>query len=116
MKPINSHSAKKSRLARNITEDILMITGSGVNLTAETIEQINKAIESRIASRRNTYAKRYPTSTAIVAILGVILTYYGVENLINNSDYLSEHPIVILVMGIFLLVVTGRLIKQSYAS
>ena len=55
-----------------IIDEVLDVTETGVEFTAETIEKFHKAIEDKIRKRRDTYAKKYPTSTTIIAIFGII--------------------------------------------
>ena len=93
--------------ANEVLESLTNLAGDGVELTAETLEKINQSIENTIQRRRDTYAQRYPTATTIVAILGVILTYYAVEQIID-ATWLANHPFIILAIGILFLIVTGR--------
>lgn len=105
----------RNSLAGEVLEGLTNIAGDVVELTAETLEKLNQSIENTIQRRRDTYARRYPTATTIIAILGVILTYYAIEQIIDATR-LANHPFIILVIGILFLIVTGRLIKQSYVS
>lgn len=99
-----------------VSAEISTLVNDGVTITAETIEGVSDSIESKIKKRRSVYARKYPTLTTMLAVLGVTLTYYGMERIIAATPLLQDRPLLVLIVGLFFLVITGRLIGQSYAS
>jgi hypothetical protein len=61
---------------------------------------------------RTTFAKRYPTLFSLLATLGVVMTFLGVEQVLLASSILERYPVLILACGIGILALTGTLYKK----
>lgn len=77
-----------------------------------TVVGTTKKIDAIMSPTRSTYAKRYPTLFSLLATLGVIMTFLGIEQLLLTSSLLERHPVLILAFGIAILTLTGTLYKK----
>ncbi len=76
------------------------------------VVEVGKSFDTMVTPARESFAKRYPTLFSVVATLGVIMTFLGVEQLLLASELLVRYPIIILFFGIALLALTGTLYKK----
>ncbi len=77
-----------------------------------TVVEATKKIDTLVSPTRSTFAKRYPTLFSLLATLGVIMTFLGIEQLLLTADILERHPMLILALGIAILALTGTLYKK----
>jgi len=105
---------KTEKVATDLAKEVVDLGVIGASATATGLEKLHDLIEQRVAPTRKSIARKYPTLFTIVAVVGAVLTYYGLESLIAKSIFWSNHPGLILIIGLGLLFITGRLIKQSY--
>ena len=84
--------------------------------TLDTIDSTvvagTKKIDTLVSPTRSTFAKRYPTLFSLLATLGVIMTFLGIEQLLLSSEILERHPLLILALGVAILALTGTLYKK----
>ncbi|MFM2340192.1 MAG: hypothetical protein RLZZ360_828 [Candidatus Parcubacteria bacterium] len=94
----------RQTLETTVTSTLDSIDGTVVGAT--------KKIDTLISPTRMTFAKRYPTLFSLLATLGVIMTFLGIEQLLLTADMLERHPVLILALGIAILLLTGTLYKK----
>lgn len=84
--------------------------------TLDTIDSTvisgTKMIDTLVSPTRSTFTRRYSTPFSLLAISSVIMTFVGFEQLPLTADILERHPMLILVLGIAILVLTGTLYKK----
>jgi hypothetical protein len=94
----------KKSFEATVTSTLDSIDGAVVETT--------KKIDTLVGPTRTTFAKRYPTLFSLLATLGVVMTFLGIEQLLLASDILERHPMLILALGIAILALTGTLYKK----
>lgn len=77
------------------------VIGDTVSATGKVMEPV-----------RESFFKRFPTLSILLATFGVSATVYGIERIIADITWLNERPYAIFLLGISILVVTGRLYKK----
>ena len=77
-----------------------------------TVGEATKKLDTLVNPHRKNFANRYPTLFSILATLGVIMTFLGIEQLLLTASLLERHPVIILAFGIALLTLTGTLYKK----
>ncbi len=77
-----------------------------------TVVEATKKIDTLVSPTRSTFAKRYPTLFSLLATLGVIMTFLGIEQILLTADILEQHPMLILALGVAILALTGTLYKK----
>lgn len=50
----------------------------------------------------------------VLIVLGMVLKYYKVEQITSNSSFLLNYFDIVFLIGVFLIIVTGRLIYRTY--
>ncbi len=83
-----------------------------VDAVVETVDGAVKSTEKLIEPLRKTGFKRFPTLFMLLTTFGATATFFGMERVIADIVWLDAHPIAILVLGIAILVFTGRLYKK----
>lgn len=61
--------------------------------------------------RDNTFA-RFPILFLFLSTFGLVTTLYGFEKIIDQIRFFEENPLMVLVAGIIILIITGSLYKR----
>ena len=82
----------------------------------ETIEEAFRAAEKNVELhakplRKNIF-KRFPVFFSLFVTFGVASVFFGFERLLEDVSFLNDRPILILLIGIAVLVITGTLYKK----
>ena len=84
--------------------------------TIETVETVAETVahttDQVVQPYRTSVAKRYPTLFLVLVTFGVAATFFGFERIIGQITFLDQNPILILVIGLGVLVLTGTLYKK----
>lgn len=78
----------------------------------KTVEETVEATDTLIAPVRVSLFKRFPTAALFLVTFGVAATILGIERIIESIPFFNSHPFAILICGIAILFVTGRLYKK----
>lgn len=68
---------------------------------------IEKIVENRVR-----FQTRFPILIALSATFGLISVFYGFEKLIDRVDLFVNHPWILLVIGLLLLAITGKVYQK----
>ncbi len=71
-----------------------------------------KIIKKLRGKRELRQESRFPLVSALFATFGVVAVFYGFEKIIDRIDFLANHPIVLLISGLVILIVTGTVYKK----
>jgi len=80
--------------------------------TIHTLEENTQKLGSKFGSYRDTAFSKFPLLFVLLSSFGLVSTFYGFEKLIDSVPILSENPIVLLLNGLLVLVITGSLYKK----
>lgn len=87
--------------------------------TIETIQTFDKVVSEsgKVASSfadpvRQKLLKRFPVLFLLLGAVGGTATFLGLEQVILQYDAFKEYPALLLVIGIIILVFTGKLYKK----
>lgn len=78
-------------------------------------EEISKAgahVTRGAKGFRDSTFTRFPIIFSLLTTFGLVATLYGFEKVIDNIDFLSNHPEILLVVGLLTLAGTGTLYKK----
>lgn len=78
-----------------------------ISFTEAEIRFIKKLDEQRVKTEN-----RFPLVTALLATFGFVCLLYGFEKLIDQNDFLTGNPLLLLVIGLTTLGVTGTIYKK----
>lgn len=76
------------------------------------VDDALKTTDGVIEPYRKSAFRRFPTLFTLLVGFGAGATFFGVERLIADIPALYERPWLIIVLGIGVLIVTGRLHKK----
>lgn len=78
-----------------------------VSFTEAEIRFIKKLDKERVKAEN-----RFPLITALVATFGFVSLLYGFEKLIDEVDFLVDNPVILLITGLVILAVTGKVYQK----
>lgn len=76
------------------------------------LESMGGSFRVRAESFRDSAFQRFPVVFVLLSSFGLVATFYGFEKVIDEIQFFSDNPRMILVVGIFTLVATGSLYKK----
>lgn len=95
-----------------MTEKIHNPIVDAVDKVEETMETVIKDTDKIVEPVRKTAFHRFPSLFTLLVSFGVAATFFGFERLIVEISFLNNHPALILLIGIGVLVGTGTLYKK----
>jgi hypothetical protein len=78
----------------------------------ETTEQLEAHIEEKINPVRQRLVHRFPVLFLLAVTFGVTAVFTGFEQILLKNNLLQTHPWLILVTGLIVLFLTGKLYKK----
>ncbi len=76
------------------------------------VEEVSTRLETLTSPIRTSFASRYPTIFMLLTTMGATATFLGFEHLLTSIALFSDHPSLILILGISILTFTGTLYKK----
>lgn len=76
------------------------------------IEKLTEEINSMVGQSGKSVFRRYPLTFAIMVLFGVIAVSEGAKGILKSTGILESNPWYLLLIGIVLLVLTGKLYKK----
>lgn len=67
---------------------------------------------AKLTRERNTAFKRFPLVFTLLGTFGLVSVLYGVQHLFDKVPYLVNNPILALIVGLVVLLITGTLYKK----
>lgn len=74
-------------------------------------EEIKKEF-GKLRYGRQVALQRFPLLFGLSATVGLIATFSGLSRLIAEVDWLNRNPVILLLFGLFMLILTGTLYKK----
>ena len=78
----------------------------------QRLEEMSDSVSGKAKHLRDSAFSRFPVIFALLTTFGLVATFYGFEKVIDEMTYLSEHPILVLSVGLLTLTLTGTLYKK----
>lgn len=97
---LKSDMGKITDQQKKIEEDIRILEAMGGSLTG-TVKNV-----------RDSTFKRFPFIFVFLSTFGLVATFYGFEKVIDQIDFFSDNPHMVLIAGVATLVLTGSLYKK----
>lgn len=99
----------KRKSALTETTDIVDDTTATIS---EVVQKTEEKLEDVVAPVRKSVIKRFPTLFLLLVTLGITATTTGMQQILLEFQLLQEHPSIVLIIGLALLVLTGTLYKK----
>lgn len=71
--------------------------------------QVNRQFNQYVAPVRRSALKRFPVLFSLLVVFGLTTTFYAFEKILSQYEFLNQHPWLILLLGLSVLALTGRL-------
>ena len=81
-------------------------------MTHDEVTGIGHSIHQMLQSRRQTAFQRFPVTFTLLGTFGLIATFYGFQGLVDQVQYFQSNPEVVLIGGVMVLFLTGRLHRE----
>lgn len=75
------------------------------------VEQTVEGEFKRVVDRPRKVLERFPTLFLLLVTAGIVLVLFGFEQTFAKIDLFENHPYVMIILGIAILIFTGRLYK-----
>ena len=98
-------------MKKNMTQNKTSIINT-VEKVDTTVEHVVQDTDRMMDPIRKSVFKRFPISFTLLVTFGVTATLFGFERIISEIAWLNERPLLILISGILVLVLTGTLYKK----
>lgn len=72
----------------------------------------NKSTLKRLANERDSAFRKFPLIFTLLGTFGVVSVLYGVQHLFDKVPYLVNNPILAVIVGLVILLLTGTLYKR----
>lgn len=76
------------------------------------VQDIETSLERAAAPVRKAFYRRFPVIFTLLVAIGAVLTFLGLEQLILQTSFLRDNPLLMVVVGVTILVFTGKLLKK----
>lgn len=81
--------------------------------TVESVaSRVTGELDKQLSPVRKNFAERFPILFSLLATVGVVATFLGLEQLLLTANLLERYPVLILALGVSLLIFTGTLYKK----
>lgn len=86
----------------------------GKKLSLEALSHRQEKILSLLHEEQRRAKEKFPLVFALVATFGLVATIAGFSKLIDKIEFLKEDPIILIIIGITVLVVTGAVYNKRF--
>jgi len=83
-----------------------------VEAEMKKLEAMGGSVGGRFTKMRDSAFARFPIVFVFLSTFGLIATFYGLEKMIDQIDYLHDKPYLIFLLGVSFLASTGALYKK----
>jgi hypothetical protein len=73
---------------------------------------VEKELQDRVVRAQKNAIGRFPFIFLGLSTFGGVAVFYGFEKIIDRTPYLADRPLVILIAGFSVLVLTGALYRK----
>jgi len=81
----------------------------------ENLSKLEESLQNtfnKTVNRPRKVLERFPTLFLLLVTAGVVLVLFGFERLFDSIAYFHDNPILMIILGLGILVFTGRLYKK----
>ena len=78
----------------------------------EEFEQEVREIHSQIEKENEKVFAKYPLLFSLLVTFGAVAVVHGFEGVADSIPFIGEHPLILFLVGLALLLFTGRLYKS----
>ena len=87
-------------------------TETAINTVDGAVTKATTEVDTYIRPLRQSVLSRFPIIFSLLTTFGVATTFLGFEKIVSDIQFLNNHPLVMLILGIGILALTGTLYKK----
>lgn len=76
------------------------------------LHDVPESVHDVFQRHRRTTFERHPFLFSTLGLFGLVATWQGFDDLIGQVDLFNQHPSLLLLIGLLMLLLTGRLYRQ----
>lgn len=76
------------------------------------VRSLEKDLEKTVVEYQKDALQKYPFIFLGLSTFGGVAVFYGFEKIIDSTPYLADKPLMILVAGFVILILTGALYRK----
>lgn len=77
----------------------------------EVQKELKKELK-KLHRQREAVSRRFPLPFALLIATGAVCTWVGISRLVDKVDYLHRNPILLVVVGVTILIITGSIYRK----
>lgn len=81
-------------------------------LSLEALSHRQEKIISLLHEEQRRAKEQFPLVYALLATFGLVATITGFSKLIDKTEFLKEHPAILIVIGVTVLIITGAVYNK----
>ena len=78
----------------------------------QKIEELTAKINQTLGEKSRNVFGRYPLTFALLILFGVTLVTQGIKDLLIQIPFFKNNPLIMLMAGLIILIITGTLYKK----
>jgi len=84
----------------------------------DQLKKVNETVQTaqgqfeRIVERPRKTLERFPSLFLLLTTMGIVLVMFGFERFFDNIPFFHNNPTIMILLGLGILVFTGRLYKK----
>lgn len=76
------------------------------------VEELTARLNKMFGEKGTNVFIRYPLTFALLIFFGVLMVTEGLKEIIKEINFFQDKPFVMLIIGLFILAITGTLYKK----
>lgn len=88
------------------------MTKQNFKLTLKDKTELDDKVIELFKTERLKAKERFPLTHALIATFGALCVFAGINKLIENIEFLNNNPITLVLVGLFILGLTGAAYKK----
>jgi len=82
------------------------------NRVSQLMHNVPQVIHDVFQRHRRTAFERHPFLFSTLGLLGLVITWQAMDDIIEKFAYFDKNPEILLIIGLAILLCTGRLYRQ----
>lgn len=103
---------KNTHVQPPLEQEVFKVATETIDSLEQAVAATETALERSTEPFRNEMLRRFPILFLLLVTFGFTAVLTGMEQMLLHIPFLLEHPIVMVLCGMFALIVTGTVYKK----
>lgn len=101
-----------NRFEKKITDSIKNAEEAVEEAAEDSSESLTHRVHEMFRRRRQSAFQQFPATFTLLGTIGIVAVFYGTKHLLDQVSYFANNPTMVLVLGVTILLLTGRLQRE----